>query len=279
MTIQKIESKQLKNFLSKRGPYVYYFNNKTKYKNEKVINLIKELSLKYAETKVLEIDFEEYENYRNITNSSMINKVFVYWNGKRQYTRTNPNREILKELFEKCSDFKELNKNTNLCNCEMWNMNNNVNHKNKNEVIESKNKDQSKLQDNKTKYKNNNKNIKNGQVYSYILKFRQILKKKFPDEKLKKYKISKKNFKGPKICKYTNIINSLPKKSSLENEKKHNHLLNYLKSDIEYDKYYFPSNEKCKLNLDILRNDVNKKRNPKRQKKYSELENLLKKPN
>lgn len=101
--LKKLNPDQLKNYIWRIGPYLYYFNGKRTYLNTNMVYNIRSISLKYKKITVLEIDWENQKKFDPFTPDSFMNMVFVYFQGKEEYIEVEPNENKINELFLKCA--------------------------------------------------------------------------------------------------------------------------------------------------------------------------------
>lgn len=96
---EKVYAGNLRLRLWRPGPYIYYFNGECQGINKDLIKNIAKISPFYPKVIVIEIDLKEYCEYEKLSESEIMNNVFVYVNGKQQTREKNPNLRRLNKLF------------------------------------------------------------------------------------------------------------------------------------------------------------------------------------
>lgn len=99
--IKKVQPYILNRYLCNKGPYIFYFNHEECYINQMMIIDIKELNNNNLELMVLEIRWKDYLNYVSIKNSYKLENVYLYFGGKEILVKKSPDKNALKEVFDK----------------------------------------------------------------------------------------------------------------------------------------------------------------------------------
>lgn len=115
--IEKILPEYLFRHLRNVGPYIYFYRCANFYGNDKIIENIYTMSIKYQKLKILEIEWKDHLRYNYLASRNIINNVYLYYDRKLYIKKENPNESELKELFEeavKCHNNKIENKVENI---------------------------------------------------------------------------------------------------------------------------------------------------------------------
>lgn len=139
--VKEITPSRIRQFLSKRGPYVYYFNGECQGLNKDLVNHMHEFYKKIKDITFLEIKWKEYKQFRNIKSDEEMNYLYAYYNGLEKYCEKNPELKNLEIFFIKCIDLLQKTIEESIKNigsrtlCNDRNLNND-----RNDLIESKEK-------------------------------------------------------------------------------------------------------------------------------------------
>lgn len=103
--IKKIQPNQLRNHLWRIGPYMTYFSGRNPLINNDILIIIKEMSIKYSNVQILEIDWESYIYYEERVDINLIKNVNIYFEGKLKFSIQYPDFNQIYDLFQHCLIF------------------------------------------------------------------------------------------------------------------------------------------------------------------------------
>lgn len=97
--MKKITAQRLQNNLWRTGPYIVYYNVKNDFKNQMVIQNIKEVSKKYFSIDVFEVDWEDYKRYEENVKYELMKTVSIYFKQKLEIQIAYPNMDQIQQIF------------------------------------------------------------------------------------------------------------------------------------------------------------------------------------
>lgn len=96
-------------YLSKRGPYVLFFDGKEEDGiNQILLETITGIIPKYSMITFLKVDWRKYQKYQRLKLNLEMNKIYAYFEGQIRNVVHNPNKTELDSFLTKCIDLYNL---------------------------------------------------------------------------------------------------------------------------------------------------------------------------
>lgn len=106
---KQINTRVLEGFLNRTGPYIYFYDAKYEGINEKIVRYSNENATKFPQIKVFQIDWADtVKNHPNIAQNDM-NKLFLYFNGKRVEEKLIFDMDHIDYVFKKAVECYNIN--------------------------------------------------------------------------------------------------------------------------------------------------------------------------
>lgn len=100
-----LEYNSLKRYIWRPGPYIYYYDNKKERKNQDIVDYVDEMACKFSTLKVFKIDWCEKVMNKNFISPDEINKIYLYFEGRKKEELFIDNRETIDYLFYKAIEY------------------------------------------------------------------------------------------------------------------------------------------------------------------------------
>lgn len=98
--IKEIQPFNLKIFLWRTGPYIYFYKTQNDEINKSIVQCMNEITLKYKTLTVLQMNLENEHVKKCMTTPENINTVFLCFDKKIRRSEFEPNRNKIEEIFQ-----------------------------------------------------------------------------------------------------------------------------------------------------------------------------------
>lgn len=114
--IRKVTSDKLAYYISKRGPYVLYFNGECGGQNSEILKFMAEKANRYPIISFIEVKWSEYKMFKCKTDDYEMNNIYLYYDGMIKFCEPNPDSFNLEIFFVKVFELHNISIDVSLKN-------------------------------------------------------------------------------------------------------------------------------------------------------------------
>lgn len=104
-----ISSWNLRRYISRTGPYIYFYNDSSEFQNTENVKYINYIAKIHHKIKVFQIDWKEQLNFNPLSSPEEKHKIYLYYYGEKKFETHILAKENIDLIFIKCLEI--FNKN------------------------------------------------------------------------------------------------------------------------------------------------------------------------